>query len=192
MPDGRIPVLLSAHEPDLVGRDAAAILRYVQRLEPGVPAVAATLLRLRRVRRHRAVVRAADRAELAAALSKLADGDEHPLVATSSIAACPRIAFVCPVRATSGRRWVPTPIGSFRPTGPRPTIARRRSSRPDIPRHCPTYSVAPSRIGRRSKSKVPSSPTASAWPKCGDPTEYCPPSRWDIAWARWPQPTWLV
>lgn len=102
LPDGRIPVLLSAHEPDLVGRDAAAILRYVQRLEPGVPAVAATLLRLRRVRRHRAVVRAADRAELAAALSKLADGDEHPLVATSSTTACPRIAFVCPGQ---GNQW---------------------------------------------------------------------------------------
>ncbi|EUA18364.1 putative polyketide synthetase mbtD [Mycobacterium xenopi 3993] len=192
MPDGRIPVLLSAHEPDLVGRDAAAILRYVQRLEPGVPAVAATLLRLRRVRRHRAVVRAADRAELAAALSKLADGDEHPLVATSSIAACPRIAFVCPGQ---GNQWPSMGADAYRQLPayrPRPTIARRRSSRPDIPRHCPTYSVAPSRIGRRSKSKVPSSPTASAWPKCGDPTEYCPPSRWDIAWARWPQPTWLV
>ncbi|WP_375484804.1 mycobactin polyketide synthase MbtD [uncultured Mycobacterium sp.] len=101
LPDGRTPVLLSAHEHDLVGQDAAAILRYLER-EPSVAAVAATLLQIRRVRRHRAVVRAADRSELAAGLRALAGGDEHPLVAWSSMTDRPRIAFVCPGQ---GNQW---------------------------------------------------------------------------------------
>ena len=71
LPDGRVPVLLSAHDERLIGQDAWAILEYVNRLgddhDPTVE-VASTLLRLRRVRRHRAVVRAADRGELVAAL----------------------------------------------------------------------------------------------------------------------------
>ncbi len=104
-PDGRIPVLLSAHEADLIGQDATAILAYLGRL-PGSQdcpaAVAATLLRTRRVRRHRAVVRAADRTELAAGLRALADGDEHPLVAVSSSTAAPRTAFVFPGQ---GNQW---------------------------------------------------------------------------------------
>jgi mycobactin polyketide synthetase MbtD len=101
LPDGRTPVLLSAHEQELISQDAAAILQYAQR-EISVPAVAATLLRIRRVRRHRAVVRAADRAELTAALRALADGEEHPLVAESSLTDRPRIAFVCPGQ---GNQW---------------------------------------------------------------------------------------
>ena len=87
LPDGRIPMLLSAHEEDLVGRDAAAILNYLERfaeLTAPIAAVAATLLRLRRVRRHRAVVRAADRRELVAALAALATGQDHRLVSRSS------------------------------------------------------------------------------------------------------------
>ncbi|BBY04757.1 mycobactin polyketide synthase MbtD [Mycobacterium noviomagense] len=101
LPDGRIPVLLSAHDEELVARDAAAVLEYLDR-EPSVAAVAATLLRIRRVRRHRAVIRAADRAELAAGLRALADGHEHPLVATSSLTDRPRVAFVCPGQ---GNQW---------------------------------------------------------------------------------------
>ncbi|BCQ08561.1 polyketide synthase [Mycobacterium heckeshornense] len=102
LPDGRIPVLLSAHEEDLISQDAAAILDYLHRFEPSVPAVAATVLRIRRVRRHRAVVRAADRTELAAALGKLARGEQHPLVVRSSMTVRPRIAFVCPGQ---GNQW---------------------------------------------------------------------------------------
>jgi mycobactin polyketide synthetase MbtD len=104
LPDGRIPVLLSAHEADLIGKDAAAIVGYLQRRldAPGVAGVAATLLRTRRVRRHRAVVRAADQAELVAGLAALADGDEHPLVAQSSATATPRTAFVFPGQ---GNQW---------------------------------------------------------------------------------------
>lgn len=101
LPDGRTPVLLSAHREDLVSQDAAAILNYLKR-EPSLGAVAATLLRIRRVHRHRAVVRAADRGELAAGLRALAQGDEHPLVAKSSSTDRPRVAFVCPGQ---GNQW---------------------------------------------------------------------------------------
>ena len=68
LPDGRVPVLLSAHDDKLIGQDAGTILDYLDRAGGGddpTSAVGSTLLRLRRVRRHRAVVRAADRAELA-------------------------------------------------------------------------------------------------------------------------------
>ena len=63
LPDGRIPVLLSAHEEDLIAADATAILRYVEG-GADVYAVAATLLRTRRTRRHRAVIRASNLDEL--------------------------------------------------------------------------------------------------------------------------------
>ncbi|BCI86423.1 hypothetical protein NIIDMKKI_16290 [Mycobacterium kansasii] len=107
-PDNRVPVLLSAHEEELIGQDAAAILDYLEHLgrQPGTgdvtPAVAATLLRTRRVRRHRAVVRAADRTELEAGLRALAAGEQHPLVARSSENAKTRTAFAFPGQ---GNQW---------------------------------------------------------------------------------------
>jgi mycobactin polyketide synthetase MbtD len=105
LPDGRVPVLLSAHDETLISQDARAILDYLARSgddnDPTL-AVASTLLRLRRVRRHRAVVRAADRSELVAALCALAHGDEHPLVARSSKRVGPHIAFVFPGQ---GNQW---------------------------------------------------------------------------------------
>ncbi|MES3662781.1 hypothetical protein Q9Q74_00940, partial [Mycobacterium intracellulare] len=59
LPDGRIPVLLSSHDPELIRRDAAAILDYLGRIDSpnATAAIASTLLRLRRPRRHRAVLR---------------------------------------------------------------------------------------------------------------------------------------
>ncbi len=105
LPDGRMPVLLSAHDEKLIGQDARAILEYLDRAgEDNDPtaAVASTLLRLRRVRRHRALVRAADRAELVAGLSALAHGDEHPLVARSSKSGGLHVAFVFPGQ---GNQW---------------------------------------------------------------------------------------
>ncbi|EUA12802.1 short chain dehydrogenase family protein [Mycobacterium kansasii 732] len=108
LPDNRVPVLLSAHEEELIGQDAAAILDYLEYLgtQPGTddvtPAVAATLLRTRRVRRHRAVVRAADRTELEAGLRALAAGEQHPLVARSSENAKTRTAFAFPGQ---GNQW---------------------------------------------------------------------------------------
>lgn len=101
LPDGRVPVLLSAHTEDLLAADAEAILRYLDR-EPDVHAVAATLLRTRRRRRHRAVVRGAHTRELADGLRALAAGDDHPLVARSSESAAPRTAFVFPGQ---GNQW---------------------------------------------------------------------------------------
>ncbi|ETZ74865.1 putative polyketide synthetase mbtD [Mycobacterium sp. MAC_080597_8934] len=138
LPDGRIPVLLSSHDPELIRRDAAAILEYLDRIGESTEAtgaVAATLLRLRRVRRHRALLRAADRAELAAGLAAIARGEEHALITRSARTTPPRIAFVFPGRAINGRRWAPTPTGGCRPTARRPIGARRRSSPPgSLPR----------------------------------------------------------
>ena len=104
LPDGRVPVLLSAHDEELIGHDARAILDHLGRTgaDTGAAAVASTLLRLRRVRRHRAVVRAADAAELASGLSALTRGEEHHLVTHSSSGIAPCIAFVFPGQ---GSQW---------------------------------------------------------------------------------------
>jgi mycobactin polyketide synthetase MbtD len=105
LPDGRIPVLLSAHEQELIAKDAAAILGYLQHRDASgdlTAAVAATLARTRRVRRHRALIRAADQADLIAGLRALADGDEHPLVTVSSGSGAAPIAFVFPGQSA---RW---------------------------------------------------------------------------------------
>jgi mycobactin polyketide synthetase MbtD len=103
--DGRIPVLLSAHEDALIGQDAAAILEYVKQVNGSVDvpaAVAGTLVRTRRVRRHRALIRARDRHELEGGLRALVDGEEHPLLVRSSQRDACRTAFVFPGQ---GREW---------------------------------------------------------------------------------------
>ena len=114
LPDGRVPVLLSAHDERLIGQDAWAILGYLDRLDaehdPTVD-IASTLLRLRRVRRHRAVVRAADRAELIAGLSALAHDEEHPLVVRSSNSVAPGVAFVFPGQ---GNQWQSMGVDAYR------------------------------------------------------------------------------
>ncbi|CQD11682.1 MbtD protein [Mycobacterium europaeum] len=103
-PDSRVPVMLSAHDEGLIGQDARAILDYLRRTGPATDTadVASTLLRLRRIRRHRAVVRARDRGELLSGLSALARDHEHPLVTRSSLGAAPCIAFVFPGQ---GNHW---------------------------------------------------------------------------------------
>ena len=105
LPDGRVPVLLSAHDETLIAQDAWAILGYVDRIAPDhdpTAEVASTLIRLRRMRRHRAVVRAANRGELVDGLSALAHDEEHPLVARSSKSVAPYAAFVFPGQ---GNQW---------------------------------------------------------------------------------------
>lgn len=104
LPDGRIPVLLSSHDPELIRRDAAAILDYLARTDPpnATAAVASTLLRLRRARRHRTVLRAADDADLVAGLTAIARGEEHEFVTQSAKSTPPRIAFVFPGQ---GNQW---------------------------------------------------------------------------------------
>ncbi|KUH80537.1 MULTISPECIES: mycobactin polyketide synthase MbtD [unclassified Mycobacterium] len=101
LPDGRIPVVLSSHAEELVAADAEAILRYLDR-DPDVRAVAAALLRTRRLRRHRAVVRATDTAELADGLRAVIAGTDHPLVVRSSETRTARVAFVFPGQ---GNQW---------------------------------------------------------------------------------------
>ncbi|MBU8821639.1 mycobactin polyketide synthase MbtD [Mycolicibacterium goodii] len=113
--DGRVPVVLSAHAEDLVGTDAAAILRYLDGRNDTAPSdVAYTLLRTRRLRRHRAVIRAAGIDELTAGLRALADGEDHPLV-TRAAAPQPgsrrRIAFVFPGQ---GSQWPSMGVESYR------------------------------------------------------------------------------
>lgn len=103
LPDGRVPLLLSAHAEELVAVDARAIADYLDRFPAVTPAdVAQQLRKTRRVRRHRAVLRAADRLELADALRALADGREHSLVAKSSLGSAPGQAFVFPGQ---GGQW---------------------------------------------------------------------------------------
>jgi mycobactin polyketide synthetase MbtD len=106
LPDGRVPVLLTAHDKELIRQEAAAILDYLDRAvldsDQIAGAVASTLLRLRRVRRHRAVVRAADRAELVGGLTAVARGEEHDLVTRATTTSAPRIAFVFPGQ---GNQW---------------------------------------------------------------------------------------
>lgn len=100
-PDGRVPVVLSAHAEELLATDADAILRYLRR-GADVSAVAATLLRTRRLRRHRAVVRAASAAELVGGLQALSAGHEHPMVTTSSETSTGKTVFVFPGQ---GNQW---------------------------------------------------------------------------------------
>ncbi len=101
LPDGRVPVVLSAHADDLVRADAEAILHYLDRT-PDVAEVAATLLRTRRIRRHRAVVRAADIDELTSGLRAVSTGDDHPLVVRSAETTTARTCFVFPGQ---GGQW---------------------------------------------------------------------------------------
>ncbi|MGB0971474.1 MAG: acyltransferase domain-containing protein, partial [Mycobacterium sp.] len=101
LPDGRIPVLLTAHEGSLIAQDAAAILRYLK-LSPSVDSVSSTLLHTRRIRRCRAVVRAADQDELFSGLRALEAAVEHPRVTHSERDSAPRTAFVFPGQ---GNHW---------------------------------------------------------------------------------------
>lgn len=94
-PDGRVPVMLSAHDSALIRADAAALADYLE-CQPELTSLAAHLARTRRIRRYRTVIRAHDTRELAAALHAVADGRDHPLAASSARSAPARIAFVYP------------------------------------------------------------------------------------------------
>ncbi|BBZ22576.1 SDR family NAD(P)-dependent oxidoreductase [Mycolicibacter hiberniae] len=102
LPDGRIPVLISAHARDLVSAEAGALARWLNTHPVGVAAVAQTLRATRPVRRYRAVVRARDAAELIAGLDAVYRGEEHPLVARSHQPETARTAFVFPGQ---GNQW---------------------------------------------------------------------------------------
>ena len=142
LPDGRMPVLLSAHDETLIGQDARAILDYLDRAATDhdpTAAVASTLLRLRRVRRHRA--RGAGGGPRRTGRRPVRAGPRRRASAGRPVLEkrCASTSHSCfPGRATNGSRWEPTPTGGCRHTGPRPTAARRRSPRPGCRRRCPT------------------------------------------------------
>lgn len=100
-PDARVLVVLTSHAEELLAADADAILRYLNH-GTDVSAVAATLLRTRRLRRHRAVVRAASITELTEGLRALSAGTEHPMVVKSSETSTGKTAFVFPGQ---GNQW---------------------------------------------------------------------------------------
>ncbi|MBS9534543.1 nocobactin polyketide synthase NbtC [Mycobacterium sp. M1] len=96
LPDGTVPVLVSAASPDLLRADVAALLHYLTE-HPGVTpdAVAAMLFRTRDVRRHRTVALVRDRAELLTAWQAVVDGRDHPGV-HFAVATAGRVGLVFP------------------------------------------------------------------------------------------------
>lgn len=98
MPDGSVPVLLSADAADLLTVDAAALLAYfADRPEITPHAVAHMLFRSRPPRRQRAVCMVGDRDELMVALRAVVAGQDHPsVVRTSAAAVTGRVGFVFP------------------------------------------------------------------------------------------------
>ena len=98
LPNGAIPVLLSADTPDLLHDEAAALLSYAtDHPEVAPQAIADMLFRTRIARRHRALAMVAHRDELLGALRAVLDGREHPaLVRQDTAATARRIAYVFP------------------------------------------------------------------------------------------------
>lgn len=96
LPDGRVPVVISADAEGNLGRFAASIATYLrEQIEIDIHRVAAYLLDARPVRRHRAIIAATDRAELLGALDALTDQRPHASVVRGS-ALAHRFAYVYP------------------------------------------------------------------------------------------------
>ncbi len=98
LPNGAIPVLVSADTPELLRDEAAALLAYAtDHPEVAPQAVADMLFRTRIARRHRALAMVSDRDELVGALRAVLDGGEHRLlVRTNTAATTRRLAYVFP------------------------------------------------------------------------------------------------
>ncbi|MFG3702937.1 acyltransferase domain-containing protein, partial [Micromonospora sp. NPDC047620] len=98
LPDGSVPILLSSDNPDLLGREAAAVADYLADHSEVTPdRLADMLFRTRSPRRHRAVVIADAQTDVIAALRAVADGRPHPAVVRSERAAtAQRVAYVFP------------------------------------------------------------------------------------------------
>ena len=141
LPDGRVPVLLSAHDETLISQDARAILDYLDRAARG-----------RRSDGWRRVHPAASATGAATPCGRAGRGPRRtrgrrcprwPAAKSTRWSLGPRKALACtsrsysPARATSGHRWAQTLTGSCRPTGRRPTDAPRRSSMPGCRLRCP-------------------------------------------------------
>ncbi|MFF2552724.1 nocobactin polyketide synthase NbtC [Nocardia sp. NPDC058058] len=98
LPDGSTPVLLSAETADALGREAAALVAYLEERPSVTPdAVADMLFRTRAARRHRALIAVTDREKLIEALHAIVAGKPHPAVmAGNRAASARRIAYVFP------------------------------------------------------------------------------------------------
>ncbi len=98
MPDGTVPVLLSADTPSLLRAEAAALSDYLHE-RPAVPPerVADMLFRTRAARRYRALSMVTETDDLFDALRCVVDGREHPAVVRGDTAAAAhRLAYVLP------------------------------------------------------------------------------------------------
>ncbi|MFV8311835.1 nocobactin polyketide synthase NbtC [Mycobacteroides chelonae] len=81
LPNGTVPALLSADAPDVLRREASALLTYVldhPRIAPN--RIAGMLFRTRVARRYRALVTVRDHDELVSALRAVVAGRDHALV----------------------------------------------------------------------------------------------------------------
>lgn len=98
LPDGTVPVLLTADVPGLLQDEAAAVLGYLtdqREVTPG--AVAEMLFRTRMIRRYRALAMVSDRDGLIDALQAIVDNRAHPsVVRTNTAATAHKLAFVFP------------------------------------------------------------------------------------------------
>ena len=98
LPNGTVPVLVSAETPDLLHDEAAALLSYAtDHPEVAPQAIADMLFRTRIARRQRALAMVADREELLGALRAVIDDEEHAcLVRTEVPATARKLAYVFP------------------------------------------------------------------------------------------------
>ncbi len=98
LPNGAVPVLVSADSPELMRRDGAALLSYTEsHPEAGPDRIAEMIFRTRSARKYRALAMAADRDQLTSALRAVIDSRVHPHVVTSTTPAAPRrLAYVFP------------------------------------------------------------------------------------------------
>ena len=98
LPNSAVPVLVSADSPELMRRDAAALLSYTEtHPDAGPDRIAEMIFRTRSARKYRALPMAADRDQLTGALRAVIDARTHPHVVTSTTPAAPRrLAYVFP------------------------------------------------------------------------------------------------
>ncbi len=98
MPNGTIPVLLSADVVELVAKEASAILTYaIEHPHVSPDRIADMIFRTRIARRYRALLMVRDRDELLSALQAVVDGTDHSCVVRGTESAnTHRIGYVFP------------------------------------------------------------------------------------------------
>ncbi|SNT49224.1 acyltransferase domain-containing protein [Rhodococcoides kyotonense] len=98
LPDGSVPVLLSAHSAELLRGEAESIANYLRAQPDTSPTdVASTLFRTRTARKHRALIMATDTATLRSSLESIAaNTPDDAVVAGERPAGTRRTAFVFP------------------------------------------------------------------------------------------------